>query len=88
MKGLNGSSLREFWINSVNDLAVKTDAANLAVESTGLIRESIAAQVQAVSGVSIDEEAVNMLTFQRQFQAGARFIQTIDEMLQTLLSIA
>ncbi|MCZ6836417.1 MAG: flagellar hook-associated protein FlgK [Planctomycetota bacterium] len=84
---LNGSSLREFWNNSVNDLAVKTNAANRAVESTGLIKASLSAQVQAVSGVSIDEEAINMLTFQRQFQAGARFIQTIDEMLQTLLSI-
>lgn len=85
---LKGASLREFWLQSVNSLAVKTDAANLELESAGLIRESIKAQVSAVSGVSLDEEAINMLTFQRQFQAGARFIQVIDELLQTLLSIA
>jgi len=84
---LDGASLRDFWLNSVNALAVKTDAANLSVETTGLIRDSIDAQVQAVSGVSVDEEAINMLTFQRQFQAGARFIQTVDELLQTLLNI-
>lgn len=83
----NGSSLREFWLHSVNNLAVKADASNLAVETTGLIRDSIESQVQAVSGVSLDEEAINMLMFQRQFQAGARFIQTVDELLQTLLSI-
>ncbi len=85
---LNGASLREYWLNSVNNLAVKTDSAKLEVESSGLIMESLKAQVSAISGVSLDEEAINMLTYQRQFQAGARFIQVIDEMLQVLLSIA
>lgn len=83
----NGSSLREYWLRSVNALAVKTDASNLAVETTGLIRDSIESQMQAVSGVSLDEEAINMIRFQRQFQAGARFIQIVDELLQTLLNI-
>lgn len=85
---LNGSSLREFWLNSVNTLAVKTDAANLEVQTSSLIRASLEAQVIAVSGVSLDEEAVNMLIYQRQYQAGARFIQIIDEMLEILISIA
>ncbi|MEM7228261.1 MAG: flagellar hook-associated protein FlgK [Planctomycetota bacterium] len=84
---LGNSTLREFWQDSVNKLAVRSNAANNAVESTGLVTESLNAQVQAVSGVSIDEESLNLLTFQRQFQAAARFINVIDETLQTLLSI-
>jgi flagellar hook-associated protein 1 FlgK len=85
---LNGRSLREFWQDSVNSLAVKTAAANLTADSSALVRDSIAAQIQAVSGVSLDEESINLLTFQRQFQAAARFIAVIDETLQTLLSLA
>ncbi len=84
---LGGSSLREFWRNAVTSLAVKAGAANDAVKSSALVRESLAAQVQAVSGVSLDEEMINLLMFQRQFQAAARFIAVIDETLQTLLSI-
>jgi flagellar hook-associated protein 1 FlgK len=84
---LSGRSLREFWQHSVNGLAVKSGAANAAAESSRLVRESLSAQVQAVSGVSLDEESINLLTFQRQFQAAARFITVIDETLQTLLSI-
>jgi flagellar hook-associated protein 1 FlgK len=84
---LNGRSLREFWQQSVNRVAVRADAANGAVESSRLVRESISGQLQAVSGVSLDEEAVNLLTYQRQFQAAARFISVIDETLQTLLSL-
>jgi flagellar hook-associated protein 1 FlgK len=85
---LNGRSLREFWQDSVNSLAVKTAAANLTADSSALVRDSIGAQIQAVSGVSLDEESINLLTFQRQFQAAARFIAVIDETLETLLSMA
>ena len=84
---LGGTSLRGFWRDAVTGLAVKAGAANNAVESSSLVRESLSAQVQAVSGVSLDEEVINLLTFQRQFQAAARFIAVIDETLQTLLSI-
>ena len=85
---LSDRSLREFWQDSVNTLAVRTAAANLSVDSSQLVRESLAAQIQSVSGVSLDEESINLLMFQRQFQAAARFIAVIDETLQTLLSIA
>ena len=85
---INGQSLREFWQQSVNELAVKTNTANAKIESSRLVRENLSAQMQAVSGVSLDEEAINLLSFQRQFQAAARFISVIDETLETLLSIA
>jgi flagellar hook-associated protein 1 FlgK len=85
---LGGVGLREYWQNSVNHLAVRTTAANAAVEATGLVRDSLYAQLQAVSGVSLDEESISLLSYQRQFQAAARFISVIDETLQTLLSLA
>lgn len=88
LSDLNGLSIREFWQKSVNDLAVRTSAANAAVESSSLVKDNLAAQNQAVSGVSLDEESINLLTFQRQFQAAAKFINVIDEALKTLLSIA
>lgn len=42
---------------------------------------------QAVSGVSTDEEMVNLVEFQRGYQATLKIIQTADEMLQDLLAI-
>ncbi len=84
---LNGVSLRDFWLGQVASLAGRTAAAHDAVSSAQLVRESLSAQNQALSGVSLDEEAINLLTFQRQFQAAARFIAVIDETLQELLSI-
>lgn len=84
----NGRSLREKWQSSVNELAVKTSAARTSLQSSQLVRANLDAQSQSVSGVSIDEEAIDLMTLQRQFQAAARFITVIDETMQTLLSIA
>ncbi|MBT8484375.1 MAG: hypothetical protein KJO43_02275, partial [Phycisphaerae bacterium] len=85
---LGGVSLRSFWQNSVNEMAVKGKAASAAAESASLVRESLGAQIQSVSGVSLDEESINLLMYQRQFQAAARFITVIDEALQILISLA
>ncbi len=84
---LGGRSLRGFWQSATTSLAVQTQSANTKADSSRLVRESLDAQVQATSGVSLDEESINMLSYQRQFQAAARFIATVDETLQTLLSI-
>jgi flagellar hook-associated protein 1 len=84
---LGGRSIRGFWQSATTDLAVRTQAANTRAESTTLVRESLESQIQATSGVSLDEESINMLSYQRQFQAAARYISTIDETLQTLLSM-
>lgn len=88
LDSLNGRSLREYWQQAVSNTATRSGAAYSAVEASSLVRESLGAQMLAVSGVSLDEESINLLTFQRQFQASARFITVIDEMIQTLLALA
>ena len=42
---------------------------------------------QSLSGVSIDEETIQILQFQRSFQASARLIQAVDELLQVTLGL-
>jgi flagellar hook-associated protein 1 FlgK len=54
-------------------------------------REEIVTQVDAlrdqVSGVSLDEEAVNLVKYQKAYEANARFFRAIDSTLDTLLGI-
>jgi len=54
-------------------------------------REEIVGQVDAlrdqVSGISLDEEAVNLLKYQKAYEANARFFQAINSTLDTLLGI-
>jgi flagellar hook-associated protein 1 FlgK len=46
---------------------------------------SISNQRQSVSGVSLDEEMTNLISFQRGYEASARTMTAMDEMLQTLI---
>jgi flagellar hook-associated protein 1 FlgK len=41
---------------------------------------------QSTAGVSVDEEVSNMVRFQRGYQAAARAMSTMDEMLDTLIN--
>lgn len=41
----------------------------------------------ATSGVSVDEETMKILQFQRSYQASASLIRIVDELLQTVLSM-
>lgn len=44
-------------------------------------------QRNAASGVSIDEETVNLLRYQRAFEAAARFLKVADEITQTVIAL-
>ncbi len=84
---LNGLSIRDQWARTIEDLAVTTAAAQQATTAQTVIAEALAAQRESVSGVNLDEEAINLLQYQRGYQGAARFITVIDEMMETLLTL-
>lgn len=40
-----------------------------------------------IDGVSLDEEMINLLQYQKGFEASAKFLSTVDEMMNTLLTL-
>lgn len=58
---------------------------NMTFEATLL--DDIQFRLDSVSSVSLDEEAANMVRFQRAFQAGARLVAVTDELLETVLEM-
>jgi flagellar hook-associated protein 1 FlgK len=84
---LGDQSLTAFWTGAVGSLAVQTSSATGAYGAAAMVRDGLSAQVQSVSGVSIDEESINLLTYERQYQAAARYLEVLDETIQTLLSM-
>jgi flagellar hook-associated protein 1 FlgK len=79
------------WTNSyqslITGIATTSAAAKNNVTSTGDIVQALQTQQQNVSGVSLDQETVNMLQQQRSYQGAAMFISTVNQMMQTLLNI-
>ena len=50
-------------------------------------QQALEGQFLAVTTVNLDEEAVKMILYQRAFQASAKVISTVNEMLETLLTM-
>ena len=48
---------------------------------------TLQAQRESLSGVSLDEEAMNLMKQQRAFQGAAKLVTTVNDMMQTVLDM-
>jgi len=85
--GLGDRTFSKFWQLHAQDVATETAAARNGADAASIVRSSLEAQRAAVSGVSIDEESMNLLTYQRQYQAAAQVVQVTQSMFDTLLAL-
>lgn len=87
LPSLGGLSISDQWSRHVEDYAVRLGQADQKFQADTVVRENLEAQQQSVSGVNTDEEAINLLAFQRAYQGSARFLTVVDEMYKTLLDL-
>jgi flagellar hook-associated protein 1 FlgK len=84
----NTATLAEGWGQLVYRVGRDSKSAADERDSRQEIVRQVDALRDAVSGISLDEEAMNLLKFQRAYEANARFFQVIDSTLETLLSLS
>lgn len=84
---LGGNTLNQDWASAVQTLGVKTASANTALDTADTIAKNLENQRAAISGVNLDEEAINLVLFQTQYQASARYITMVQQMTETLLAL-
>ncbi|MDQ1294293.1 MAG: flagellar hook-associated protein FlgK [Actinomycetota bacterium] len=82
--GSDGPSVLWRDLSSVVGVKVRSLSAAMKVQDTVL--SSAEDAVQSNAGVNLDEEMTNMMLFQRAYQASARVITSVDEMLDTLIN--
>lgn len=87
LSALGSQNIGKFWSLHAQDVATQSSGARIGADAASIVRESLEAQRAGVSGVSIDEEAMNLLTFQRQYQAAAQVVQVAQRMFDTLLNL-
>lgn len=83
----NTATLGDVWGQLVYRVARDTKSAADERDSREEIVRQVDALRDAVSGVSLDEEAMWLLKFQRAYEANARFFQAIDRTLETLIGM-
>ncbi len=85
--GLGNTTFSNYYGNLVGSIgsAKKSAADSLTFDNN--LQSALQARRDSVSGVSLDEEAANLVRYQRSYEAGARLITVADQLMQTVLHL-
>ncbi|MDR1057928.1 MAG: flagellar hook-associated protein FlgK [Treponema sp.] len=76
----------DYFADSVGRIGLLGEQSGRALETQNLIMKQLHDKRQSVSGVNVDEELSNMIKYQHGYAAAARFITTVNAMLDTLIN--
>lgn len=82
---VSGATNDDFWRAVAAEVGVKAEEAERNSENQDTLVNELDNKRQSVSGVSLDEEATDMIRYQHAFNAASRFITVVDEMLETIV---
>ncbi len=83
---LGGVSVNGYLESIVGDVGVKTSHAITMLDSTATLQHQVSNQRQSISAVSLDEEMTNMIKFQHAYNAAARGMTAMDELIDTIIN--
>lgn len=83
--GLRGGSADQAYSSLIERVGSDVQGASDEQANLQTTLTAIGDQRQSVSGVSLDEEMTNLISFQRAYQASARTLTAMDSMLETLI---
>jgi flagellar hook-associated protein 1 FlgK len=83
----NGASLSVIYDQMIGNVSQAASQAQAAASGADTYEATLRGQKSSISGVNLDEETVNMIQYQRTYQASAKFIATLAELLDTLVNI-
>jgi flagellar hook-associated protein 1 FlgK len=86
-KLLGGSTPIQAYAAIVYSLGSSIQGAKQDSETSGLMLQQMGKQRSAISGVSLDEEAANLIRFQRAYQAAARVVSVTNELMDTVINL-
>ncbi|TCT20452.1 flagellar hook-associated protein 1 FlgK [Melghiribacillus thermohalophilus] len=86
LPGLGNATVKNYYESIIGEMAVQAQEANRMMNNAETLQLAAEKRRQSVSAVSLDEEMTNLIRFQHAYNAAARNITTIDEMLDRIIN--
>jgi flagellar hook-associated protein 1 FlgK len=80
------ATLNQYYTSQVANLGLETKGALTRANDRAMIAQSLDTLRESVSGVNLDEEAANLVKYQRAFQAATRLVTVLDEMIDRIIN--
>jgi flagellar hook-associated protein 1 len=80
------TGLKSKYESMIGSMAVSAQESSRLTNNSSMLTDTVDKRRQSISGVSLDEEMTNMIQFQHAYNASARNITVIDEMLDKIIN--
>ncbi len=87
LAALNGASLGDFYANLVFTVGSDNRSAGDGLQTQNAVLVQLQNQRDSFSGVSLDEEATNILRYQKAYEGAARFMQVVSSLTDEVLQL-
>lgn len=84
--GGTNSTADDFYRNIIGRLGIDSHEAQRMRDNSTVIIQQVENRRQSVSGVSLDEEMANMIKFQQAYNAAARYVTVMDQLLDKVIN--
>jgi flagellar hook-associated protein 1 FlgK len=84
---LDSLTPQEFYSGFLGKIGTMGKEAKSGENTTRLVADQLTNQRESVIGVNLDEEAVNLIKYQKAFEASSRVINTTNEILATIVNL-
>jgi flagellar hook-associated protein 1 FlgK len=85
--GLSNQTFSDSYDATVAGLGDALSNANNQVTDQTTVSNMLATQQSSISGVSVDEEMTNLMTYQQAYQASAQLVSTVNTMLTNTIGM-
>lgn len=76
----------EYMSGTIGELALDIDLNHNFAETSNNVLSSLYNSREAISGVSLDEEGINLMAYQKSYNAAARYFTALDEAVDTIIN--
>lgn len=82
----SGMTFDSFFQDLIDRLGVKASESNTTVANQETIVNTLESSRDSISGVSLDEEMANLIQYQHSYNASAKVISTVGELLDVIIN--
>lgn len=82
-----GATTNAYYTDVINKLAVEVNQADTTLKNQKSQLQSLTQQRDSVSSVSLDEEMTNLMKYNHAYQANAKVITTVSQLLDTVIGL-
>ncbi|MBV8639546.1 MAG: flagellar hook-associated protein FlgK [Candidatus Eremiobacteraeota bacterium] len=79
-------TLQQFYGSVITQVGIDTQTANTGTATQTNLATTIDAQRQSIDGINLDEETQNLIKYQNAYQAAAKTISTLNQLLNTIIT--